>query len=236
MRLLTLLAVAAAMCSIVASDAYSQEVSTDCLDFGCVDVNASETEFVEVTIPTAGLDPNGIFVINSVVSERGGFSTSSIFVPGPFAEPEVSIEVGVNFSPVVPGDDSGELTISIPGFDPIFVDLFGTGGSTGDPDVVISSILEFFDESVESETIVGRGSGYKAAKRLRAMRKRIQTVAFLNECGYVHAALFVTKTAIKRSDGEPRPCDFITSPGPYEGSATQQLNDMLIGLECLLAQ
>ena len=141
--------------------------------------------------------------------------------------PGDSADFSIEFCPQATGLRLGTLEIDVLASVPqtVTVDLLGDGGAATTPADLIDLILEFFDDSVCEGTLEGRGEGYRAARRLRAMRNRIRTIDFLLRYGYDNAAIRVTRSAIRRSDGEPRPRDFV------EGEATEELN---IQLEMLL--
>lgn len=90
-----------------------------------------------------------------------------------------------------------------------------------EPHVMIAETLEFFDASVESETLVGEGPGNSAEHRLNALRNMLEAASDLIDDGLIQEACQQLRAAYKKCDGQPNPPDFVT------GEATEELADMI---------
>jgi beta propeller repeat protein len=94
----------------------------------------------------------------------------------------------------------------------------------------VTSVLEFFDESVDNGTLVGSGSGNSANGRLKALRNMIQAAGDLINQGRFAEARQQLQDAYLRVDGNPRPPDFATGPAAAQlATLIQQLINSLGG-------
>jgi formylglycine-generating enzyme required for sulfatase activity len=99
-----------------------------------------------------------------------------------------------------------------------FLDDFGVVNS---PLEQIDEIIAFFILAVEDETLAGVGPGKSASNRLKAfLNKLLQARTLIVSEDYDGASQQVM-SALKKTDGEMRPPDFV------DGSAAQTLADML---------
>lgn len=204
--------------------AQSFDVSETCLDFGMVDFGSSKIDIVTVT----NNGPGNLIVTTSMIdhSRFELLEAGSIVI-----EENASEDFCVEFTPGTELESTAVLDLQIgsgASAQIISVGLIGNGGECTNPTTLVDMILEFFDDSVADGTLVGMGSGYRANRRLRAMRNRIRAIDFLIREGYDNAAIFVTFTTILRSDGENQPRDLV------EGAATEELNGQLELLFVLL--
>ena len=99
-----------------------------------------------------------------------------------------------------------------------------TGVEELSPEEEIARILDFFDTSVESETLEGDGTGNSAEKRLNALRNMIEAARDLIAAGDIDAACQQLQDVYNRTDGETPPPDFVT------GEAASELATMILEL------
>jgi hypothetical protein len=147
----------------------------------------------------------GARVQDDVVVDSGGVNLSVESTPG--AQPSV-LFAGGNYLVFFEGLSS---------FDK-YAQLVGDGLP---PEEQIAEILEFFDDSVESGTLVGAGSGASADHRLDAVMHMIETAGALIEEGDIDGACNQLMAAYGKTDGDPIPPDFVT------GSAASDLAFMI---------
>ena len=147
----------------------------------------------------------GARVQDDVVVDSGGVNLSAVEAPG--AQPSV-LFAGGNYLVFFEGFSS---------FDK-YAQLVGYGLP---PEEQIANILEFFDDSVESGTLVGAGSGASADHRLDAVMHMIETAGALIEEGDIDGACNQLMAAYGKTDGDPIPPDFVT------GSAASDLAFMI---------
>ena len=93
-----------------------------------------------------------------------------------------------------------------------------------DPEEEIAAILSFIDESLEDGTLTGDGPGNSAERRLNALRNMIEAAGDLFEDGFFGQACQQLTDAYKKTDGLPRPPDFVS------GDAATGLADMILDL------
>lgn len=99
-----------------------------------------------------------------------------------------------------------------------------TGVEELSPEEEIARILDFFDTSVESETLEGDGTGNSAEKRLNALRNMIEAARDLIAAGDIDAACQQMQDVYNRTEGETPPPDFVT------GEAASELATMILEL------
>jgi len=93
---------------------------------------------------------------------------------------------------------------------------------TSSPEQQISATLEFFDDSVDEGTLTGNGSGNSANNKLNALRNMIEQAGEFIESGDVAGACQQLVDAYKKTDGKPKPPDFV------QGSAAAELADKIM--------
>ena len=96
------------------------------------------------------------------------------------------------------------------------------------PPCDIDAILTFFNESVDNETLYGRGRGWIAKLRLCVMRWMLEVAGEFIDRDRINKACFMLERAYKRCDGQRRPRDFVV------GEATEELADMIHDLAASL--
>ena len=97
-----------------------------------------------------------------------------------------------------------------------------------DPSEQVAEILDFVDTSVDGGTLTGDGPGNSAEKRLNALINMIEAAGDLVEDGDIEGACQQLLDAYKKTDGEPKPPDFVA------GEAASELADMIQDLRATL--
>ena len=191
-------------------------------DFGDVEVGMTATTIVSMT------NINGSDVEVYGLGFQVGSSADYSMVdapPVPFmVVPGETVEVEVAFSPSAAGYVTAVLLVdSTDSINPVQeVSLGGVGVEVQPPSWGVGDILAFFDASVEAGTLDGRGERPRMKRaRLRAMRNLLKAAGDLLEGGYMGWACFMLERAHVRSDGMPRPLDFV------EGADNAELNGMI---------
>ncbi len=151
-------------------------------DFGEVPVGQSYKSTVTVTAPatdnffltrlTLAKGDASDFKILTLISERGTYLPAN-----------ESVDIELTFTPSAPGPASDTLIITTndPGVEGR-VSLTGVGvtveTSSVQPEITdVKDILDFFDASVKSGSLEGKGPGKSAGNRLNALRNMIWSLA-----------------------------------------------------------
>ncbi|MCJ7580765.1 MAG: choice-of-anchor D domain-containing protein [Candidatus Aminicenantes bacterium] len=190
-------------------------------DFGPVELGSS-SQFMLDIINTGEID----LVIESIGIQAGGSSDFSIgdlpSFPYALSATEV-LSVEITYNPSALGASSAVLAIvnNDPDESLVEVNLDGTGFP---PNEQIASILEFLDVSVYEGTLVGSGPGNSADIRLNALRNMLENARDLIEAGLYDDACRKLLAAYKKTDGNPKPPDFV------EGEATAELAQLILDL------
>jgi hypothetical protein len=98
------------------------------------------------------------------------------------------------------------------------------------PDEQVVAILEFFDDAVQSETLVGDGPGKSAAGRLSALYNMLDAVGDLIASGLDADACDQAHDVLKRTDGVFPPPDFVAGDAAEE--LAMQISDLRDTLGC----
>jgi hypothetical protein len=193
-------------------------------DFGDVELGSSVTTIITIS------NINGHDLVISGIDFQAGSSSDFAITMMP-ALPVVigsssSEDIEVAFTPSAEGYASAGLGIF--SNDPINslvnVDLGGVGIGTPSP-MSIQDILDFFDASVAAGTLDGRGCLPRLAEfRLSILRKMLVASGNLIDENRIGAACWLLNRAHLRSDGLPRPLDFVV------GEARSELNHMILQL------
>jgi HYDIN/CFA65/VesB family protein len=209
---------------IVPAQAYADtlEVLPTDHDFGDVEVGATVTTIISMT------NINGSDVEVYGLGFQAGSSADFSMVDAPpvpiIVIPGETVEAEVAFTPSAVGYVTAVLEVeSTDSLTPVHeVFLGGVGVAVQPPSWDIQDILAFFDASVEAGTLDGRGDRDRIKRaRLRAFRFLLVATGTLIERGYYGWACNVLERAYIRSDGIPRPKDFV------EGVARAELNAMI---------
>ena len=94
----------------------------------------------------------------------------------------------------------------------------------------IDAILNFFDESVEAETIVGDGPGNSANGRLNALRNMLEMAGDFINIGEIEDACEQLKNALSKCDDDSPPPDFVT--GESVSALYDMIEELMEGLGC----
>jgi TolB protein len=185
------------------------EVAPSSIQFGSVNVATSQTQLVTV----ANLDNHALSVQASLDLAGGGFSVSPSSQSVPVAG---SIDISVTFAPLTAGPASNTLRITT-GSGQFQVSLAGLGVATSvPPQQQIADILAFFDASAQQGSLTGNGSGNSGAGRRNALRNLLEAAGDLIQQGRITDACRQLQDALDRTDGNPRPPDFVTGPAASE--------------------
>jgi hypothetical protein len=136
----------------------------------------------------------------------------------------------VELSPLFVGTDTATLDVYI-AFSPTAERLFaatlvitsnagvievvfqGMGvSSEADPEQEIADVLQLIETSVEDGVLSGSGPGNSAAHRLNALKNMIESAGDLFEAGLDVDACEQFNDVFRRTDGLPRPPDFVEGP------------------------
>lgn len=188
------------------------EVSPENVEFGNVKVNTSQPGIV--TISNTGGHP---LVLETIALQDGTdpaftfTAPASTFIPPPDPDGTVySVDIGVTFTPTSTGLAEGSILITSNAPDAV-VTLAGDG-VPGDPpsSLSVEDILIFFDESVANLTLEGYGPGNSADGRRGALRNMIKAAGDLLDDGNLADGCQQLLDAYQRTDGLPRPPEFVT--------------------------
>lgn len=187
----------------------SVEVAPSSLEFGSVNVGGSQTQLVTVS----NLDNHPISVQASLDLAGSGFSVSPMSQSAPVAG---SMDISVTFAPQIAGQAANTLLITT-GSGQFQVALAGQGVATSvPPQQQIADILAFFDASVQQGSLNGNGPGNSGAGRRNALRNMLEAAGDLIQQGRIADACRQLLDALDRTDGNPRPPDFVTGPAGLE--------------------
>lgn len=206
------------------------EVAPDLIDFGSVEVGSSTT--ARVTISNTGITPLGLSGI-SLASSGGGFSVASAPPLPTSLFPGATVDVGLVFAPSAIGSFSNALFITSddPQESLVQVDLVGAGVVTEvPPGQQIAAIISFFHDSVTAGTLEGSGPGSSAAGRLGALRNMLEAADDLIAQGAIADACVQLQDALRRTDGNPRPPDFVS--GTAAAELASRIATLLNSLGC----
>jgi hypothetical protein len=103
-------------------------------------------------------------------------------------------------------------------------------GFLADPSKQIGLILGFFDQSVNNGSLIGNGPGKSAKNRLNALRNMIEATGHLIEPGSILGACQQLMDAYKKTDGKPKPPDFVA--GGAASELASMIQDLRAGLGC----
>jgi probable HAF family extracellular repeat protein len=94
----------------------------------------------------------------------------------------------------------------------------------------IAGVLAFFDEAVSNGTLEGAGPGNSGAQRIRALRNMLDEAGSLLEQRGPGAACGALNQVLRRTDGSPRPPDFVQ--GPAAPQLADRVRAVVIDLGC----
>ena len=139
-------------------------------------------------------------------------------LPGRLHDFEVAVQTGATQGQTLWTDDGDPL---------VYHDVFEWSNEVlftvvPESEEKIVETLEFFDDSVADETLVGEGSGALAEYRLNAFRNMLESASSLISRRFYGAARQQLGSAYRRCDGQPYPADLVT------GEATEELAGMIL--------
>lgn len=208
------------------------DVSLQSYDFGDVNVGGSSTTII--TISNVGTGP---LIINGIAFQAGSSSdfaiTASPVLPATVTGPDGTIDVEITYSPSGVGYSSATLNITTNDSDEgvVEISLGGAGVLTEPPpEEEIAEVLDYFDDSVGNGNLVGEGPGNSAGKRLNALRNMIESAGDLIKDGLFDEACEQLADVLKKTDGLPKPPDFVS--GPAATKLASMIEDLRVTLGC----
>ena len=124
-----------------------------------------------------------------------------------------------------------DITSTDPDQGLLAVGLSGLGvQATVPPLQQIADILAFIDASVAGGTLVGSGPANSRQGRLNALRNMIQAAGDLIADNFLAAACGQLLDAYQRTDGVPKPPDFVA--GPAAADLAQRIQTLRTTLGC----
>lgn len=195
-------------------------VAPSSVNFGSVNVGTKQFQIVTVTNQQTLANLPLTLESLSIDAPANGFSTLSAGLP-------VSVPAGgtfdipVQFLPSAVGPVSNTLHI-VTSVSTADVPLSGIGANSAPPSQQqITDTLNFFDSSVNAGTLAGSGPGTSGINRRNALRNMIEAAGDLIQQNRIGEACTQLLDALNRTDGNPKPPDFVT------GSAAPPLMQML---------
>lgn len=183
--------------------------------FGIAVADLNGDGFPDIAV-TNSLDYDVSVILNDGI---GGFGPATDFPVG--AQPIYLAIADLNgdIKPDIAVANFDDSTVSI---------LFNTSSFFSEEQIV--AIQEFFDEAVNGGTLNGAGSGSSADGRLGALRNMLEEAALLINAGDIAGACQQITDAYKRTDGQPKPPDFVQGSDAIE--LALMLLDLLDDLKC----
>jgi len=128
----------------------------------------------------------------------------------------------VTFTPQTAELHTGTLGSSVFNGTAYAFSISGYGVEVEPPVQTVGEVLDFFDTSVTDGTLVGDGNGNSANGRRNALRNMIEASDDLFAAGDLDGACHQLTDAYRRTDGDPKPPDFVA------GTAAADLADALL--------
>jgi hypothetical protein len=98
------------------------------------------------------------------------------------------------------------------------------------PTEQIGLILQFFDQSVSNGTLIGDGPGRSGNHRLNALGNMLEAAQRLIEEGSIAEVCQQLLDAYKKTDGNPKPPDFVT--GEAASELARMIQDLRASMGC----
>lgn len=192
------------------------------VNFGDVETGKSATAIV--TLQNAG---EKALNINSLGLSSGASGFSIVNAPAlPLSlKPGQSLDVTLQFAPAVAGPAADTLLTGSddPDEGMLIVGIDGNGVRVDPPPTQqIMDLLAFYDASIASGDLYGIGSGNSAGGRQKALRSMIEAAGDLISKGQYAEAIVQLQDIADRSDGAPRPPDFVAGDNLAELNARAQ--------------
>jgi hypothetical protein len=184
--------------------------------FGDVELGLSST--VIVNISNVG---NTDLTIDFLDFGSGGktefFITSTVMIPLVISPDTTSDDITITYTPLWLGVSTDTLGISSDDPDEPLVQVEFEGNCvTTDLGSAADVIQEFIDDSVSAGSLEGNGPGKSAGNRLNALQNMINAAGDLFEKGDVDGACEQLRDIHSRTDGLPKPPDFVTGVAAVE--------------------
>ncbi|MDT7041203.1 choice-of-anchor D domain-containing protein [Candidatus Nitronereus thalassa] len=208
------------------------EVAPPSLNFGNVELFSSQSAIVTIqnVVPDADLTVSD-FALSS--GGTGDFTLTTVPATPLVIPANGSADVEVTFTPSSEGAaaDSLDITSDDPDESLVSVAISGTGIVTEvPPEEQIANILEFIDTAVSEGTLAGSGNGNSAENRLNALINMIEAAGDLIEQGQIVEACDQLASAYKKTDGLPKPPDFVE--GESAAELATRIQDLRTDLGC----
>jgi len=200
-------------------------------DFGDVEVGTSAMTIVTISnLGNAGL---GVNSLGFTAGSSNDFSiTASPNIPA-VIEPNEFVDVEITYSPSVEGYVAAVLEVASDDPDESVeqIALGGAGVITEiPPSQQVVDILAFIDTSLELQTLAGAGPGKSGEGRLGALINMIEAAGDLIEAELFEESCQQLHDAYRRTDGEPRPPDFVS--GEASAELAEMIQNLRLSLEC----
>jgi hypothetical protein len=209
-----------------AADEQDIYVSPISIRMGEVEVGSSTTAMITIT----NEGPDDLTVSSIFLMDTSGIHyctiTSAPSTPAVLTSLE-TVYVEVTFEPEAVGIYS--VTLRVTSNDPdegeVDVKLGGEGVDNEiPPDEQVEEILDFYDQAILDGDLTGNGQGGSGAGRLGALENMLEVAGDLIEQGEIEAACDQLRSAYRRTDGIPKPPDFVT------GDAASELASQILAL------
>jgi beta propeller repeat protein len=207
------------------------EVAPSSVEFGDVEIGLSQ--YMIATISNTGDFDLTVSDVSLSSGSTGEFSITSVPLIPYVIAPGDTVDVELSFTPSETSSYSDALQIisSDPERGLVEIPLNGVGVVIEvPPGEQIALILIFFDESEADGTLSGNGPGGSAQGRMGALRNMIEATGDLIEMGSIVEACEQLQDILKRTDGNPRPPDFVTGVAALE--LTAQIQTLIDSLSC----
>jgi hypothetical protein len=206
------------------------EVAPLVADFGNVELPGSGTTVV--TIQNIGGSDLEISALTLVAGSSPYVSIKSAPALPLTLAADASCEVTLEFEPRTLGPAAA--TLAVVSDDPdeatVLVSLNGQGvASSAPPAEQVATTLEFYEESAAEGTLQGTGPAGSGDAHLEALLNQIKAASDLAAAGKLDAACKQLENALKRTDGDPQPPDFVTGPAAAELRLLIELTRLAMG-------
>jgi len=200
-------------CEIIACSMPS--VAPGTLNFGEVTIGESSTQIVTFTNTDSVRDLR-LEAISFTAGSSADFEiTAAPTLPADIG-PGATADVSVSFRPTVEAVEGAQLYIgwlcSANNMGAgIGMPVSGTGlRAPVPPEQQVSDILSFMDAAILGGTLTGSGPGNSASGRLGALHNMIEAAGSMIKNGQYAEACDQLRDALNRTDGAPKPPDFVT--------------------------
>lgn len=208
------------------------DVDVSPLTYNFGEVKLGESSDAIVSISNIGSGDLTVQNVN-LIDIKGYYSILSLPTLPVTLSSNQTLDVYITFTPSVAGDFSAilEITSDDPDEGLVGVTLGGTGVQAKlPPSEQLAQILEFFDTCVTEGTLSGNGLGNSAEGRLGALRNMIEASGDLINGELFEEACQQLLDAYNRTDGNPKPPDFVTGDSAQELAV--QIKDLRTSLGC----